>query len=237
MVETDATSSPVARESVPRPRLPDRRTHLIEELRFRLTDPRVGAVALGLVAVAAGVAWYLAGLRSDGAAPRADESVTNPADDVTDAVETTADDGPAVLTVHVAGAVAEPGVVELVAGSRVIDALEAVGGALAEGDLDQLNLAAALTDGQRVLVPRAGETLPAEDAAPGDVVADGGLLDLNTATKAQLEELPGIGPVLADAIVTDRDERGGYRAVEDLRGVSGIGEKRFADIKDLVTVG
>ena len=142
--------------------------------------------------------------------------------------------------VHVAGAVTHPGVVELTPGARVIDAIEAAGGAPPTADLDRLNLAAELTDGQRVLVQNVGD--PAAPAAPGGDVstapgeAPGGLVDLNAATSEQLEELPGIGPALAEAILTERERRGGFRNVLELRDVRGIGEKRFADLVDLVTV-
>jgi competence protein ComEA len=147
------------------------------------------------------------------------------------------------VIVHVAGAVATPGVVELEGAARVIDAIEAAGGAVPDADLDRLNLAAKLVDGQRVLVQRVGE--PAAPSAPGstgtgDPSADpsvgGGLLDLNTATTLQLEELPGIGPALAAAILEERDRRGGFRSINELRDVRGIGEQRFADLRDRVTV-
>ena len=223
--------------SVPRPRLPARRIRLFEEVRFRLADPRVGAVVLGLIALVAGAAWYLASSRS--AEPEAsiasvDERVTGsehedvPADS----------EGAGPVTVHVAGAVASPGVIELAAGSRVIDAIEAVGGARPDGDLDRLNLAATITDGERVLVPVVGQPLPEGDGAAGATdAAESGLLDLNLATAEQLEELPGIGPTLARAILDEREKRGRFQSIDDLKGVSGIGEKRFADIRDLVTVG
>jgi len=226
------------RAPVPRPPVPPRRRQWLDELRFRLTDPRVGAVGLGLVAIAAGAFWYVTSLRSGDAdsgtaAASADATVLESTDRPT---AEGADDE--LVIVHVAGAVAEPGVIELPAGSRVIDAVEAVGGARAEGDLDRLNLAAALTDGQRVVVPLIGQPLAPADATDGatDVAGDGGLLDLNTATREQLEELPGIGPALAEAILAEREKRGGFQSVDDLKGVRGIGEKRFADIEDLVTV-
>jgi len=131
-------------------------------------------------------------------------------------------------------------VVELAAGARVIDAVEAAGGAIAEADLDRLNLAAKLADGQRVLVQRVGD--PPAPATGGDAASPSadtgtpGLVNVNTATSAQLEELPGIGPALAAAIINERERRGGFRSVQELRDVRGIGEKRFADLADLVTV-
>jgi competence protein ComEA len=141
------------------------------------------------------------------------------------------------VVVHVAGAVAHPGVVELPVGARVIDAVEAVGSALPSADLDRLNLAAKLVDGERVLVARVGD--PATAAAgsgSSDSTEQAGPLNLNTATQAQLDTLPGVGPQLAAAIIKERDRRGGFRSVNELSSVRGIGDKRLADLRDLVTV-
>ncbi len=141
------------------------------------------------------------------------------------------------IVVHVAGAVAHPGVVELPLGARVIDAIEAVGGGLPNADLDRLNLAATLVDGQRVLMARIGD--PAEAAIGTGSTASSeasGPLNLNTATQDQLDELPGIGPQLAAAIIKERDRRGGFRSVNELSSVRGIGDKRLADLRELVTV-
>jgi competence protein ComEA len=147
------------------------------------------------------------------------------------------------VVIHVAGAVARPGVVELAVGARVIDAIEAAGGGLPEADLDRLNLAAKLADGQRVLVQRVGDPAPTDPAGTGASGSSatpgaptGGLLNLNTATLDQLDTLPGIGPTLAAAILAERDQRGGFKSVNELRDVRGIGEKRFADLRDLVAV-
>jgi competence protein ComEA len=160
------------------------------------------------------------------------------------AAPTTAKGQPARLAVHVAGAVVHPGVVEVAAGSRVIDALEAVGGAQPGADLDRLNLAAKVADGQRVYVAKAGEADPGVgDAvdpngagATGDSGAPAGKVNLNTATQAQLESLPGIGPTYAQSIIAERQRRGGFQSVNDLRSVHGIGDKRFAELAPLVTV-
>ena len=152
---------------------------------------------------------------------------------------------PTKIAVHVAGAVTHPGVVELRVGARVIDAVEAVGGALADGDLDRLNLAAKVADGQRVYVAKVGQADPGAAGEPsvgsGTATGDGGatpdaLVNLNTATQAQLEELPGIGPTYAQSIITERQRRGGFTSVNDLRSVRGIGDKRFAELAPLVTV-
>ena len=203
-------------------------------------DARFGLVLLAGAAVVAGVVWYQVG--TGGAdAPPARPRAASPSTVVSDGPSASAGAKDAErLVVHVAGAVTHPGVVELAPGARVIDAIEAAGGAPATADLDRLNLAAELTDGQRVLVQNIGDpavpAAPGGDAstAPGD--APGGLVDLNAATSDQLEELPGIGPALAEAILTERDRRGGFRNVLELRDVRGIGEKRFADLVDLVTV-
>ena len=153
---------------------------------------------------------------------------------------------PATIAVHVAGAVNHPGVVQLRAGARVIDAVEAVGGALADGDLDRLNLAAKVSDGQRVYVAKVGQADPGAIGDPNAVAsgangagADGtpaAKVNLNTATQAQLEELPGIGPTYAQSIIAERQRRGGFTSVNDLRSVRGIGDKRFAEVAPLVTV-
>jgi competence protein ComEA len=136
-------------------------------------------------------------------------------------------------------------VVELHAGARVIDAVEAVGGAQPDGDLDRLNLAAKVSDGERVYVAKVGQSDPGVigDAAGTGGTGDGstggtvgGKVDLNTATQAQLEELPGIGPTYAEAIIAERQRRGGFTSVNDLRSVHGIGDKRFAELAPLVTV-
>jgi len=125
----------------------------------------------------------------------------------------------------------------------VIDALEAAGGGLADADLDRLNLAALLIDGQQVLVARVGDPLrPAATGAgtgttgTGDTGVPTGPLNLNTASATEIETLPGIGPVLAAAIIREREKRGGFSSVNELREVDGIGEKRFSDLRDLVTV-
>ena len=139
---------------------------------------------------------------------------------------------------HVVGAVRTPGVVELDSGARVRDALAAAGGPADDADVDRLNLAAPVTDGERVAVPRRGEPDPVPVA--GDATANGGApsgpLDLNTATATDLETLPGIGPTLAEAIVRQREKMGRFQSVDDLKQVRGIGEGRFADIKELVRV-
>ncbi|WP_253194991.1 ComEA family DNA-binding protein [Streptomyces sp. MP131-18] len=144
------------------------------------------------------------------------------------------------VVVDVAGEVREPGVYTLPAGSRVADAIEAAGGA--PGDAaDGLNRARVLVDGEQVLVDGEQPAAPAAPAAPaGGAPPPGGgpaaPLRLNTATVEQLQELPGIGPVLAGRLVAFRTEHGGFTSVEQLGEVTGIGERRLADLRDRVTL-
>ena len=141
------------------------------------------------------------------------------------------------FVVHVAGAVAQPGVYDLRAPARVVDAIEAAGGPTPEAELDALNLAAALVDGQRIYLPVVGEIVPSvDDGSAGGVDAVSGPIDLNAATPAELEELPGIGPATANAIVEHRDEHGPFASVDDLTDVSGIGPAKLDAIRDLVQV-
>jgi competence protein ComEA len=141
------------------------------------------------------------------------------------------------VVVHVAGAVAEPGVYDVANGSRVVDAIDAADGPTADAELDSLNLAALLVDGQRIYVPVVGEVVApvADPAIAGGESADQPI-DLNTATEAELDELPGVGPATASAIVEHRDEHGPFASIEDLTDVSGIGPAKLEAVRDLVRV-
>nr|WP_242483665.1 ComEA family DNA-binding protein [Streptomyces sp. NE5-10] len=140
------------------------------------------------------------------------------------------------VVVDVGGKVRRPGVLTLPAGSRVADALRAAGGVRAGADLTGLNRARVLFDGEQVLVgvpgaPAGGGPAPGPGGGAG---GSGAPLSLNTATAEEFDGLPGVGPVLARRIVDHRTEHGGFRAVEELREVDGIGERRFADLQPLV---
>ena len=143
-------------------------------------------------------------------------------------------DGDSAAVVHVAGAVAVPGVYTLSAGSRVIDAVNAAGGLAVDADSDAINLAAVLSDGQRIYVPTVGEVVPPSVSADGTVAP--GPVDLNRATVDELETLPGVGPATAAAIVAYRDSHGPFASVDALADVSGIGPAKLAAIRELVTV-
>ncbi|WP_203233828.1 MULTISPECIES: ComEA family DNA-binding protein [unclassified Actinomyces] len=156
------------------------------------------------------------------------------------------------LVVHVAGAVSSPGVVVLPAGARVVDAIDAAGGALPDADTDQLNLARTLSDGEQVRVPHVGEDASAwntgggigEQAgsdsgatgSEGSGTTVGGRVNINTADAAELEALPGIGPALAQRIVDYRNEHGPFASVDELTSVSGIGAAKLEALRDRAAV-
>ena len=134
------------------------------------------------------------------------------------------------IYVHVLGAVHEPGLHELRPGDRVVDAIAAAGGFTDNADETQLNLARLLVDGEQLYAPVLGEVPVASTGSTG------GKVNLNTADQAALETLPEVGPSLAQAILSWREKNGRFSAVEDLMSVSGIGDKTFDMLKDLVTV-
>jgi competence protein ComEA len=148
------------------------------------------------------------------------------------------------ITVHIAGAVAHPGVYRLSVASRVSDGVTAAGGATTEAALDDVNLAAPLADGGYVRIPKVGEqpaavVQPASPGAAGPTAgpaAPSGPVDLNTATVDQLDALPGVGPSTAAAIVAFRIERGRFRSVDELDEVAGIGPTRLERLRPLVVV-
>jgi competence protein ComEA len=150
----------------------------------------------------------------------------------------------AVVVVHVVGAVKEPGLYTLPGGSRVGDVIAAAGGVTSEAAGEAVNLARVLVDGEQVFLPTkkqvaAGVAVPpgSAGAASGAGTTAGGKVDLNRATAAELDTLPGVGPSTAQKIVDDRTKNGPFKKVEDLMRVTGIGPKKFESLKDLVTVG
>jgi competence protein ComEA len=140
-----------------------------------------------------------------------------------------------VILVDVAGWVRRPGVYEFAEGARVIDAIDAAGGARPGAVLSSLNLAAPLVDGTQVLVPKESQSAPTTETGTGTSGAPG-LVNVNSATNAELETLPGIGEVIAQAIVDHRTENGPFSSVEQLVDVSGIGDATLENIRELVTV-
>lgn len=213
----------------------------------RFVGPGRVAAGVGAVLVLAAVGWWLfrppslpteAGLAQAQAAVGA-TTVPDGSMAPIGPVVTSPTTAAAAVFVHVAGAVATSGVYELPSGARVVDALAAAGGPTAEADVDALNLAAPVLDGDRIVVPVPGDD-PAAGGhvhAPGDVSsgAPTGPVDLNSATAAELETLPGVGPATAAAIVDERDSGGPFAAVDDLERVRGIGPAKLEALRDLVT--
>ncbi|MFD0594079.1 helix-hairpin-helix domain-containing protein [Catellatospora coxensis] len=186
----------------------------------------LAAVAALVVAVAAYLAW-----QARPSVEPAPESVPLP---VAESGRPAVSPSPTTLVVAVTGRVRKPGLVRLPPGARVADAIEAAGGVLPDTDLSAVNLARKVTDGELIAIG-----VPGVAAADGPAAGAGtgaGPVNLNTATLAQLDALPGVGPVLAQRILDHRARHGDFRSVGDLRQVEGIGESKFAQLKDLVTV-
>jgi competence protein ComEA len=201
------------------------------------TTPARIVVGGVLAVLAVGATWWL--LRPpptppEASLPFASTTVADPA------AASTTTTGPAELVVHVAGSVAAPGVHDLPAGARVADAIQAAGGLAADADSARINLAAPIVDGARVYVPAVGEDPPpvalGEVAGPAGGASPSSPVDLNTADAAALEELPGIGPATAAAILEHRTKVGAFRSVDQLLDVPGIGEAKLEALRDLVRV-
>ncbi|WKZ38036.1 MAG: helix-hairpin-helix domain-containing protein [Anaerolineales bacterium] len=162
----------------------------------------------------------------------------------------------APIAVHVIGAVPRPGLYQFSEGARVQDAIDAAGGLLATANVNAVNLAALLTDGQQLNIPYKSGSEPSDDTGllelPGSSGANGSssttedlsssepsdnkLININTATLQELDSLPGIGPTLAQRIIDHRNENGAFSTIEEIMDVSGIGLSTFENIKDLITV-
>ena len=228
--QSDLESPPL-----PRPPAPSSEGDRLTELRDRvadLIDDRLRwrfAAAAVVVVLGAGAAWFLT--RPPAAGPPLD--VVLPTVDPVVAAAPSPAESPD-LVVHVAGAVVRPGLVTVPAGSRVADAVEAAGGPGPDADLDRINLALPLADADHVHVPADGEAVVALSVG-GPV--DTGPLDINRADAAALDELPGIGPATAAAIVSHRDDNGPFTSVTSLQEVPGIGPAKLEALRDLVQIG
>lgn len=211
---------------------------LLESLADRL-GVGAGSIAIGsLCVVAAGLAGWWAFATPT---PPPVEDVLPRVDGAGPLVTPPADPAPTTIVVHVDGAVLRPGVHELEAGARVVDAIEAAAGLTPEADRSRLNLAAPVADGQRVWVPVEGEDEPAIEPVTGGAIEPGGsqgggIVNLNSADQAALETLPGVGPSIAAAILQHREREGPFERVEDLLEVAGIGPSRLAQLEPLVSV-
>ncbi|HKH07036.1 MAG TPA: ComEA family DNA-binding protein [Acidimicrobiales bacterium] len=212
------------------------------ELPFATPDGASSDVAAGGPEAGGPASSGAAGAGGPGGAPGSTEAGGSTA--------ATSPGSPTEAVVHVAGAVTQPGVQRLPAGARVVDAVDRAGGATPDADLARVNLAAPVQDGQQVYIPRVGEVAGGGAPAPAGGDAGGvpgggeggasdaaaGLVDLNTATAEQLETLPGVGPITAQAILDHRATNGPFTSVDQLLDVRGIGDAKLEQVRDLVVV-
>lgn len=140
------------------------------------------------------------------------------------------------VAVHIGGAVRNPGLYYLDSNSRVADAIQSAGGPTADADLDAINLASRITDGSKIIVPSRMKGIDTTSTNDFSESVKTHKININTASIKELEELPGIGKVLAERIVSFRETNGPFKSIEDIKKVSGIGEKKFESIKDLIVV-
>ena len=146
-----------------------------------------------------------------------------------------------VIMIHISGQVNNPGLVELFEGDRVIDAINKAGGLTPEYDNDRINLAKKVSDEEKIYIPKIGEVIDQDIQNlvtvndNNNVMEETGKVNINTASKETLESLPGVGEVLGDRIIEYR-KNSKFTSIEDIMKVSGIGSKKYEDIKDLITV-
>ena len=193
----------------------------------------IGLLAIAVLVVAGAGFWYARSLPG-----RVSVQLAGDPGSRGSAIGASPSPSPASIFVYVTGWVRNPGVYEFHQGERVIDALRVAGGAKRGADLTSVNLAAFLTDAQQVTIVKKGAAQPGGAAGLGGAGpgGSGGPVNINTATLEELETLPGIGPALGQRIIDFRTAHGPFRSVDDLLNVSGIGEKRLADLRPGITV-
>lgn len=202
------------------------RAQLREKLNFNPREVVALAVLGVLVLAGAGLAYVRA--------RPADASSLEP---VAPSATATAAVDEGAIVVHVVGSVRKPGVFTFHEGDRVIDAVRAAGGFAPGADAIGINLARPLVDGEQIVVPKRGEAgAPPGGGAGGGSAQQGGKININLATVADFDSLPGIGPVLAQKIVDYREQHGPFKAITDLQKVSGIGPKKYASLEEHITV-
>jgi len=192
---------------------------------FRLSRPAALGLALVLLAALAFAGRRLADAGAASEAPRAANA----------SLQRAAPAPPAILVVHVVGAVRRPGLYRLRDGSRVADAVRRAGGATKQAELAGVNLAAPLAAGTQIVVPSRAVAGSAAGSGPSLPNAPPAKVSLSSATLEQLDALPGVGPVTAQKILDYRQEHGAIRSVDDLDAIPGIGPARVEQLRDLVT--
>ncbi|HZE47930.1 MAG TPA: ComEA family DNA-binding protein, partial [Jatrophihabitantaceae bacterium] len=213
---------------------PRRLSGWLQQRGIRIDPGHRGGVAMGLAAVLAAViaGWWVLSSR-----PHAIAVSSSSASRAVPASSSSTSGAARVrVVVDVVGKVRHPGVYRLADGARVDDALRTAGGALPGVDLSSLNLARKLIDGEQIAVGVTGAAPGAAAPSGSGAGAAAGLVDLNTSTLAQLDTLPGVGPVLAQRILDWRTAHGRFDSIDQLREVTGIGPSRFDDLRPLVTV-
>ena len=202
----------------------------------------IAYVVLAVAVIAVGARYVFTSHGSDGSAGKtlvlSSASPAPPA-----ALPSPSPSAPDVV-VYVCGAVRSPGVVRLPSTARVADALQIAGGATSSAELSAVNLAARLTDGQQIIVPRRGEAPAAggaaasatSGAAGSTVAGPAAPININTASLEELDTLDGVGPATAQKIIDYRTANGGFKTIDEIKEVSGIGDAKFAAMKDSVTV-
>ena len=200
------------------------------------------AVVIGIVSLAVAILCIAGSQLAHALLPGSEFSISKAQTSTSEPIEDASSDAPVVektIFVHVEGAVVSPGLFELSEGSRVYDAIQAAGGFAEDARHDAVNLARVLTDGEQIIVPTiqtegGSDDTPSTAASPGTAA---GKININTADAATLDALPGIGASTAAKIVADREANGPFKTIEDLKRVSGIGDKKFTQLEGCITVG
>lgn len=218
----------------------------------KLLEHKAVVVAmLVVIAMASGLAMATLGGESDGvtferdatSVERADTGSADASDDGDPSSDSKKANAVSEVYVDVDGAVVTPGVYRLREGARVAQAIDAAGGLTSEADVAGLNRASKVVDGQKIYVPHVGEQQtvdvvagsgPGEASAGASVASD--LVNINTANASELQTLSGVGPSMAQSIIDERTQNGPFTSIDDLMRVSGIGEKKFAKIKDCICI-
>jgi len=236
-VPDDPPSSPIEPfRPLPDPSWRERADALVDHVRSLGRASRL-TIAVGAAGCVLVVAILL--LRSAGADPAPEASLPRATASAAPAAASSPPASAPVVIVQAAGAVMQPGLYRLAPGSRVDDLVHAAGGLAPAADPDRVNLAALLTDGEKIYIPRVGEAVPADATVGGDGGASSSApqpIDLNTASIAQLDTLPGVGPSTAQAIIDYRSQHGRFRSVDDLLNVRGIGPAKLDELRSLVRV-